>query len=307
MNNITKLFIIGNGFDRGHNLPTGYDDFYKWLKIQCVNYNDESYDVPYSTVMPDGDIKYDIDDMISFICKIINNATEKDWNSFEEALGKLDFSDYFNEVDWDDEKPMHAVYNNEDITSNILNLFEKLPDFFAKWISNINISTISTIPEYIELFSNGNSKFLTFNYTRVLEDTYSINTRDICHIHGEVNDPEHIVLGHGDKNNIIDDFPFSNMGVESNLSQLHEQMRKDTAKALNINRSFFSTLSGVNEIYSFGFSFSEVDLVYIEAICNSMDTRNIIWFLDNYSRKKHDEYKRKIRNSGFEGQFSDEV
>ena len=27
-----RLWIVGNGFDRAHNLPTGYSDYYKYLK-----------------------------------------------------------------------------------------------------------------------------------------------------------------------------------------------------------------------------------------------------------------------------------
>lgn len=79
-----------------------------------------------------------------------------------------------------------------------------------------------------------NSLFLNFNYTRTIEQVYGIKASDICHIHGEVSSrTEGIYFGNGDDEEF---------------------------------EGFFDRLSKVNKIYSYGFSFSEVDMPYIEEI-----------------------------------------
>ena len=122
--------------------------------------------------------------------------------------------------------------------------------------------------------------FLNFNYTQTLETVYGIS--DVCHIHGVVGDPdEDIFFGHGD----MEDFPESmaSFGADWNLNQLKRDLRKDTTAALQRHWDFFEGLHDVKSIYSFGFSFSPVDMVYIEEIARR--AKGATWYLNQYADK----------------------
>lgn len=62
---MTTLYIIGNGFDRWHGLPTSYDHFYEFAKDA-------------------------LDDLDSYFC--IDTTKNGPWHDFENCLGTYDWS-----------------------------------------------------------------------------------------------------------------------------------------------------------------------------------------------------------------------
>lgn len=70
-----SLFIIGNGFDLSHSLPTSYEDFRQYL----IHYypmavkDSPSFNIN-SMILPDGSEVYDKDDVVSFLMDIISKA-----------------------------------------------------------------------------------------------------------------------------------------------------------------------------------------------------------------------------------------
>ena len=58
----------------------------------------------------------------------------------------------------------------------------------------------------------------------------------------------------------------------------------------------------VDNIYSYGFSFSEVDLPYIRRICGSIETDNVVWYINDYDKVKC--YRSIIKRCGFKGKLS---
>lgn len=99
-----KLFIIGNGFDVAHKLPTKYSDFQDYLEENYPEASDEWLTVPESIMMPDGDERYDDAEVVGFLLKIVTEAegTGDKWSNLENTLGLLDFDDCFD--DWDDDE-----------------------------------------------------------------------------------------------------------------------------------------------------------------------------------------------------------
>ena len=65
-----RLFIIGNGFDRAHNLPTSYWDFRKYILTRYPD-AESYYFIPESTLMPKGDEEYDEAEVAGYIVNII--------------------------------------------------------------------------------------------------------------------------------------------------------------------------------------------------------------------------------------------
>ena len=68
------------------------------------------------------------------------------------------------------------------------------------------------------------------------------------------------------------------------------------------HHTFFDKLDNINKIVSYGFSFSDIDLPYIEKICSTINTEKIVWYLNDFNHEAN-EHKLKIIESGFKGQF----
>ena len=54
---MSKLFIIGNGFDSAHKMPTSYEEFRKYIigEYELSEHEDEIPEIPDSSLMPDGE------------------------------------------------------------------------------------------------------------------------------------------------------------------------------------------------------------------------------------------------------------
>lgn len=126
----------------------------------------------------------------------------------------------------------------------------------SDWIESVDISNTKKKMDFLNLISSIDTFFLNFNYTKVLEDVYKLE--NVCHIHGTLDTS--IIIGHGEKQKTVEN-PY--IGTHYELEELHFALRKNVDTIIN-GVSFFSEISNVSEIYSYGFSFSKVDLEYIK-------------------------------------------
>lgn len=298
-----RLFIIGNGFDISHKLPTRYSDFQNYLMEKYPDASDEDLIIPESFTMPDGDETYNDDEVVGFLLKIITETedTGEAWSDLENTLGKLDFDECFD--DWgiygDDDNEWHKVYRNEDIAANISGAVKMIKEYFSNWIETINISEAKQNIKFKHLIDINNDLFLTFNYTETLEVVYE--AKNVYHIHGKRG--ETLVFGHGSDTDNYDEYMSRNIGSENYLSHLQVVLKKDTQSVIKQYKDLFKVFSTADEIYSYGFSFSDVDLVYIKELCSIAQTKNIVWYLNSYDRAKFNNFKDKIRDCGFKGKF----
>lgn len=127
------------------------------------------------------------------------------------------------------------------------------------------------------------------------EEAYGVPSEFICHIHGEIGSD--VVLGHGDDREIEEHF--SSWGSEQSFSELKRCLRKDTKRAISSHREFFEKLGKVTQIYSYGFSFAAVDMVYIDEICKHIDPEKTVWWFNTYTWENEQEFVEKIRQYGF--------
>lgn len=308
-----NLFIIGNGFDLAHDLPTSYQDFYKYL---LQEYPDAIELEPTfsieSTDLPKGGEEFNKDEVVALLIDVISVAERAEdskdydkikWKTLEQSLGRLRFDDYFEEMyslfehEDDDSALWRMAYRVEDVSRNFYKVTMKIKDLFSEWIDTINISEVDGKDSLYELLDPERDRFLTFNYTPVLEEVYGAIL--VEHIHGSQGDK--VIIGHGEP---YKEFESSYTGSEWALSELHEALRKDTSKAIEDAQFFFNNLGSVRNIYSHGFSFSEVDLPYIEEICQKINTENMTWYLNNFNEEEERRtYKEKIKKCGFKGNF----
>lgn len=305
---MNKLFIIGNGFDIAHRLKTSYDDFRKHL-ILDTEIETDGLVIPESTQMPDGEIIYNKTEILSMLFFLISEAesnTEK-WSNIEASLANLNFDDafYFSEVfDKDGDTDLwKTVLNNEDIASNLLIPTLTIQDLFSEWVETLDIHCAKAKKDFLKLIGQ-QDLFLTFNYTNTLEEIYNISKDRICYIHGKQN--EDIFFGHGDTDDNTDYYMTNYTGSENDLTSIHDQLRKRTDIALKRKLKFFEKVeyANINEIYSYGFSFSEVDMIYLKEICKRTDTEEITWYFNDFDEGNHKIYMETLIECGFKGDFA---
>ena len=118
-----------------------------------------------------------------------------------------------------------------------------------------------------------------------------------------------MIFGHGVEK---EDFENIYTGSEFALAEIHFSLMKDTSKIIDESNYFFDELLSVKNIYSYGFSFSKVDLPYINEVCKKCNAKNSIWYLQGHERERESEFefeyrkeyqKEVIRNCGFDGEF----
>lgn len=308
---MSKLFIIGNGFDIAHGLATSYDEFRKYLCSTYMNGRSKMTsmpEIPSVSIGSKGEEICDMKEVASFLVYIISEAEPNGnkWGDLEASLERLNYDEAFDmlpeELDRDgDEDYWRKSYNNEDMASNLYYVVSYVKKLFTEWVETIDINVANKKSKFLTLIKSDDI-FLTFNYTETLEDVYRVNEENICHIHGIKG--EDILFGHGKTKDNTDEYMMKNIGSEYSLTELYNFLKKDTQKALIDHKHFFDGVDNeIREVYSFGFSFAEVDLIYIKEICRKLPV-STVWYLNNFNPNDIPIFQAKLKKCGFKGSFS---
>ncbi len=285
-----------------------YSDFRKYLVEKYPSYNYEFDGILESVTMPDGDEQYDMDDLIGSIISAIDNCAGETWGNLEASIG-IDYANnvlaktdwFFNDVDWneeDDDEIKNSIYNNQDNAESVTNGFIKIRELFNEWVFEILAQIDFKKVKKIRKPSFRDALFLNFNYTSTIEDLYKVPVNRVCHIHGFAKDSKsEILFGHRTEENL--QTPSSFFGIQDAFNSLVEFMEKDTAGAIKRNQRFFNKLYKINRIYSFGFSFSDVDMCYIDEISRRVNPKKVKWYFNKYDWNNNLEYIEKIRKYGY--------
>lgn len=307
---MSNLFIIGNGFDLAHGMKTSYNHFKRFLE---EHYNIDSREKANALKIPTANIKcnetiYNINELAFFMHKVISTAEEimqskangksDEWRCIEDSVGEIDYikllflSDH--RVEFEDDVDVWTKYGQDELIASELAVpILSIKDFFKKWIKSIKIeNSVVRKSDFIKLIDTYNDLFLNFNYTSTLQRVYG--AKKVCHIHG--NQFSDIVFGHNNENNLT-------VHTET-LSEIHSLLRKDCKKAIYDNMPFFQKINDyINNIYSFGFSFSNADTYYIKEICNRLSTGTCVWHFNDYDKDKLVKYKQIVKENGFSGEL----
>ena len=156
------LYIIGNGFDICHGINSKYSDYHEWLVK-----NDNS--------------------IYEKLCAIYDTYGYEWWNNFEQSLSKVSF-DYINKTS-SENAPVYGSddFNDADnhrasvqVELDMQNLLDSIKLSMESWINGLNKAN----KEKLRIEGKDHSFFITFNYTKTLEEVYNIPKGQICHIHG---------------------------------------------------------------------------------------------------------------------------
>lgn len=255
-----KVFIIGNGFDRGHKLGTSYWDFRNFLE-KCYP-----------------DFLYTFEEHYNIYPGFSQDEKQKLlWNEFESNLANIDEDIIIENATSID---MGLEGGDVGIEDTLYNYFSEQYDYINKlayylklWIQSIRIRDLQ--PKTTMIDPKSNDMYLTFNYTSVLENVYKASENKIIHIHGSLRkrygDP---IIGHGNYDRIenikeilrrADDI-FDEK--ESSISRVIEDYYKRTYKNVNRYMHRLDALKNqsIDDIIIIGHSLSEVDMPYFRMI-----------------------------------------
>ena len=250
-----RLYIIGNGFDIRHGLPTRYKHF----KSYVAKNDKELYDA-IEEYIPAGD----------------------EWNELESALGEIDYelilqnSEMFlvtyNTEDWSDAYHHDYQYEVDKITRM---LSARLKEQFADWVKGINIADAYNSEQYTPPIPR-ESLYFSFNYTNTLQQIYAVPDAQIMHIHGNCSYDEDLILGHSFRVEKSLN-PYIGPDQDIRIAEAYDSIDKyfgntfkpseDIIKEENV---FFSSLKNVDEVIVLGHSLAEVDGEYFAEINKSI-------------------------------------
>lgn len=155
-----KLFIIGNGFDNAHDLPTRFDPDFKNITK-----------------------KYEQDNF----WELYQSREDDIWSDFENLLSCPDFN-FLGEI-FNGYEPDYLSDRESDRNSIIVQvgLNGKLRDALYEFANAADNQLRHTrAEESIAQLIDPDGYYITFNYTHTLENVYGIPNEHILHIHGEV-------------------------------------------------------------------------------------------------------------------------
>ncbi len=260
--NFKHLYIIGNGFDLFTGLKTSYSDFSQWLNRNYIFV----YEALESTY----------------------GITGEWWNDFENQLGKLDIPEYISRHPTPKET-LEDIYKRKEFEKKgdgipsfhhdcpcahrlegVLDILQYCIEKWAQYVQQCYIE-----PKYTHIIKE-QSFFINFNYTDTIEFLYSIPEERVLHIHGRASNREHLVFGH--------DVPvlwgeIKNKEAEEVANILY---RYEKNPYYYINHFYLlEKISNVKHIHILGFSFSDIDIPYIQWIADHTSSNcdwEVSWF-----------------------------
>lgn len=273
-----KLYIIGNGFDIAHGLPTRYWDFRMYL--EHVDYGFLQAFEEHYYIYPD-----------------MSDDTKKKllWNELETNLANIDEDIIIEnatsiEMDLESgdigiEDTLYEYFTEE------YQYINKLAVYLKRWIRTIKIR--DTLPKVSRIDKNNHDLYVNFNYTATLERVYGIPDASVIHIHGSLrcytDDP---VLGHGnlarieaigEKQKKAEEY-FDEK--EISICKVVKDYYRTTLKDINRYMYHLQRVANedITEIIVAGHSLAGIDMPYfsyIDLLCGKKVIWNIVWFDPN--------------------------
>jgi len=260
------LYIIGNGFDLAHGMKTSYEDFHQWL----LDNGESSAVNRFESLYPN----------------ITNH--ERRWCDVESALGSITLEEAIN-YDGNYQECPDEIYCEDSSQAyrcgeNLKNVVDILPGLLRDWVASISTKDISPKFEIIK-----DAKFLSFNYTRTLEDAYQIKTDKILHIHETIIENRPLVVGYGEARFEDDEYVSEDDTIDVVLiKNLLSHCRKPVDAILKETKSkeWFKGLNEIESVIVYGHSCSKVDKPYFETVVRNIKP-NALWTFFVHDKNKN--------------------
>jgi len=258
-----NLIIIGNGFDKAHNLKTSYNEFIENLFNEKYFKDKDSYTDVLESCLP----------TINTFEKIINHFQGFDAAKryakgkncpfhFSPRSANVKFNSRFIELliydmaeyKWCDIEYKYFQelkrYNNSEYNPKILNDdFDIVKKHLVNYLKEEekNAAKIDSYEYFFKLFTNSpETLILNFNYTRTLENLYKDVVKcQIIHIHGELENEENpIIFGYAA------DIGETSQLLSQNDQEFLKNIKKYSYKRTNNERNLNLFLDSIDRLDS---------------------------------------------------------
>lgn len=300
---MSKLYIIGNGFDLAHGLKTEYINFREYLLK-----TDEQF--VYDLERLYGFYPFDPDDyhiplnLQKEVLSQHNAMIEKQlWQTIEDRLGNPDEGEIQSicEAAADGLKDIEFGVIEDTLNAHYEDQFrfvKRLQEHLLNWAKQIDLCSAKV--KRNSLRNNSEDWFFTFNYTPVLENVYGIQSPRICHIHGGIlsydwdNRP---VIGHGNSASIkqhekwqresADKYDEIGSSINKAFVNIYQETYKNVDDAMLRHSAFFKQLKNLDEISVIGHSVNKIDLPYYKKLhmYNPAAKWNVYYHVDEEKSK----------------------
>ena len=185
-----RLIVVGNGFDLHHGLKTTFRDY-------CI-YLNENYPDALSCIRKyiyfNGSCRDIFDETDVFWADVENNLSFDYDKMFESSKETID-SEFINNDDSSDgwisapKSIDDALYDIQELipAETIENVDEVDTRFTTEalndWVNHIYLDEVEKDPK---MSLSSDDCYVSFNYTRTLEDVYRVKSSNVLHIHGGV-------------------------------------------------------------------------------------------------------------------------
>lgn len=270
------LYVIGNGFDLMHGVPSAYSDFRDSMgKRSELREALETY--------------IQADDL---------------WWNFEEALAHLDTTAMAYAVE-----DGLSLYNAYDADAQVADYYlaidmgmapadtitEQLPKRFRRWVETLRLPNDH---KALGGLIAADAKCMVFNYTEFVETLYG--AKDVCYLHGSrKRKGDKLILGHSYSAEVPnpdwkppkykDKFKRSMLeaaldDAAEHVSWYDDETTKNSLAIIEAHREFFEGLHAIDTVVVIGHSLSEVDWDYFkETIKQNADAASMQWIIGCHS------------------------
>jgi hypothetical protein len=254
-----NLFIIGNGFDLWHKLPTSYKDFYK-------QHNKHLDQIEHY-----------------FSCGL---QEEELWSDFENVLGKFDESILIEENDFmdfsGDEFPTQQMYGLEDAVDNFSrNIINDITDSFTEWLRGISLNKLAQ-----QIVFPDQARYISFNYTSTLQQLYAIPETNVNHIHGSLGQSSNLIFGHTETvvHATAEEDTYYTEAINHGRKVL-EALQKPVNDIIKSNLTpWLNKIDNISVITVIGHSLNNIDLPYFSRIVEKFP--DAYWQCYSFSQKE---------------------
>lgn len=278
---MAKLFIIGNGFDVAHDMPTKYDPDFKKIAQRIER--------PY-------------------FWDLYQSQEDDIWSDFENLLGCPDYNaleEIFNgyEPDYlsDSEGDRDGIIFQAEFCGSLNEALYK----FAENAEN-SLDSVQKLAN-IDQILDKDAYYLSFNYTHTLETIYSIPEENVLHIHGEVGAGS-LALGYPKGNYTPEKYsydarqkgngPYVQIDIEDYIDEIEDYYIRTAYKTLVEKcKSFYKEIRTdklqsfldekdcpIDEIIVFGHSCS-IDYDYFDCLNKRYPMANWRFYVKSYEQK----------------------
>ena len=292
------LFIIGNGFDLMHGVPSSYYNFRDFLGRNNGLRN------ALETYIKRDDLWADLEESLAHLDDETMLGTTNDM---------MDIFDVKEQYD-DDFSAAEFFMAAEAAIGPAQTIMSELPGEFRKWISTLK--SFNSAKPLADILTK-QSRFINFNYTEFLEIIYEIPQNNIWYIHGDRRENnKELILGHAPGaqfENQTDPNKMNSKGMSVKnqtaydlretagygLIDYYDATTKKSTDVIKDNKDKFETFTKIENIVVIGHSLSEVDYLYFkEIIKHNYRAVDINWYISWYNSEDFERIEQFVTEMG---------